>query len=435
MSTSKKNLLMRTNSPSRYLEGHFYESATESATLKEQFLFSPTQFEEVLMDQDSKFPYKLATLSDAKGDLSKRWSISFYVWHTEKNQLVRKQVFISKQFETKAQRMAEAKRKIRQINELLVQGYHIGKKPDSSTEAKPKKENWTVLEAIEWVRARKEPSIRKRSVQSFQLLRSELERWLTLKGLAKLPLFMLKPDHLDQYLVWVRNERKIGNTTFNNYLEFIRITFNFLVKNGKLDRSPAMNLQRLKQEEPTNVAFPQEVKVKLLEKYEEEAPELSIFARYIYYSFIRPKELRLLRVSNVLEKTIFVPGSISKNRKSEHVLISPALERLLQSTGVRQAPPHWFLVGKNGKPSEHGVSTNFFTMRHLEIRKALGLSEIYTLYCWKHTGVTDTYRQTLDIEFVSRQCRHSSLDMTKHYLRGLGLLREYPLQDRLPDLG
>ncbi len=434
MATFKKNLLMRTNRPSRYLEGHFFETEPENEPANSRFLFSPTSFESVVMDDQSKFPYKLAVLNDANGDTSKRWRITFYVWNANKNQLVRKQVWISMKFATKAQRSAEAKRKIKSINELLVKGYHIGQ-PIAQQKEKPKKENWTVLKAIEWVMERKEPSIRKRSQQSFQLLRSELERWLTLKGLAKLPLFMLNPDHLDQYLVWVRKERNIGNTTYNNYLEFIRITFNFLVKNGKLDRSPAMNLQRLKQEEPTNVAFPQEVKVKLLEKYEEVSPELSIFARYIYYSFIRPKELRMLRVSNVLEKTIFVPGSISKNRKSEHVLISPALERLLQSTGVRQAPAHWFLVGKEGKPCEHGVSANFFTMRHLEIRKLLGLPDMYTLYCWKHTGVTDTYRHTLDIEFVSRQCRHSSLDMTKHYLRGLGLLREYPLQDRLPDLG
>jgi len=125
-------------------------------------------------------------------------------------------------FAKKAQRLAEAKRKIKSINELLVKGYHIGQPVDQQKE-KPKKENWTVLEAIEWVRVRKEPSIRKGSVQSFQLLSSELERWLKLKGMANLPLFMLKPDHLDQYLVWVRKERNIGNTTYNNYLEFTRM--------------------------------------------------------------------------------------------------------------------------------------------------------------------------------------------------------------------
>lgn len=425
---------MRTNRPSRYLEGHFHETETDSETEICEILFSPTQFEAVLMDQESKFPYKLATLNDANGDTSKRWVITFYVWHADKNSLVRKQVWISAKFATKAQRMAEGKRKVKAINELLVKGYYIGQ-PVAPKKEKSKKENWTVLQAIDWVMDHKEASIRKRSVQSFQLFRSEFERWLRLKNMVKLPLFLLQPDHLDQYLLWIRHERKIANTTYNNYLEFIRITLNYLVKNGKLDRSPAINLQKLRQEEPTNVAFPNEVKVMLLKKYEDDCPELAIFAKYIYYSFIRPKELRMLRVSHVQEKTIFVPGSISKNRKSEHVLISPAMERMLQSLGVRNAPAHYFLIGGNGKPSATSVSANYFTERHRKIRIALELPDIYTLYCWKHTGVTDTYRHTLDIEFVSRQCRHSSLDMTQKYLRGLGLLREYPLKDHLPDLG
>lgn len=427
---------MRTKRPSRYLEGQIFQTETDSDTAKAQNLISKSPSEVIFMEKNNQYPYKLATLNDCNGDATKRWCITFYVWHVEKNALVRKQHWISLKFKTKAQKVAEANRKIKQINALLAKGYHIGKATGTGSAAPlPKRENWTVIQAIDWVRDRKDPSIRKRSQQSFQLFRTELQRWLELNGMANLPLFLLRPDHLDQYLHWIRIERKVGNTTYNNYLEFIRITFNFLVKQGKIDRSPASTLQRLKQEEPTNVAFPVEVKLKLLEKYQADCPELAIFVKYIYYSFIRPKELRMLRVSNVLDKTIFVPGYIAKNRKSEHVLISPALERLMNSLEVRQAPPHWYLIGHDGRPSERPVSANFFTMRHLSIRQALGLPDIYTLYCWKHTGVTDTYRQTLDIEFVSRQCRHSSLDMTKKYLRGLGLLRDYPLQAQLPDLG
>jgi integrase len=435
MTKKKDNLLMRTKCPSGYLEGHIFQTETDFETARAQNLISTSTSEAIFMEKSAQFPYKLAVLNDCNGDPTKRWCITFYVWHTEKNALVRKQLWISLKFKTKAQKVAEADRKIKQINSLLAKGYHVGKTTPAPAQQMPKPENWTVIQAIDWVRERKEPSIRKRSQQSFQLFRTELQRWLELNGMAKLPLFLLRSDHLDQYLHWIRIERKVGNTTYNNYLEFIRITFNYLVKQGKIDRSPAASLQRLKQEEPTNVAFPEDVKLKLLEKYQSDSPELAIFAKYIYYSFIRPKELRMLRVSNVLDKTIFIPGSIAKNRKSEHVLISPALERLIGSLGVRQAPAHWYLIGHDGRPSERSVSTNFFTMRHLSIRQALGLPDVYTLYCWKHTGVTDTYRQTLDIEFVSRQCRHSSLDMTKKYLRGLGLLRDYPLQAQLPDLG
>jgi hypothetical protein len=66
---------MRTNSPSRYLEGHFceFEPDPESEPANGRFLFSPTSFESVVIDDQSKFPYKLAVLNDANGDTSKRW--------------------------------------------------------------------------------------------------------------------------------------------------------------------------------------------------------------------------------------------------------------------------------------------------------------------------------------------------------------------------
>jgi integrase len=428
----EENLLVRTDPPSRHLEGDIFQTDTDSDTDFRQDLNIPSSGEASFMDKSAKYPYRLATLNDRGGDPIKRWSITFYVWHTGHHKLVRKQLWISAKFTTKAQKQAEAVRKIRGINELLAKGYHLGAAP---AKAVPKKDNWTVLQAIDWVKERKSPGMRTRSIQSFQLFRTEFERWLGIQGMDRLPLALLTFDHLDSYMHWVRMERGIGNETFNNYLNFIKLTFNHLVKSGKLDFSPAAKLERLKTEQPTNVSFPAPIKAKLLAAYQEQSPELAFFAQYIYYSFIRPKELRLLRVSHILDKTIFIPGTISKNRKSEHVLISPALERLIGSLGVRQAPAHYYLIGHDGKPSARPVSPNFYTSRHLEIRRALQLPELYTLYCWKHTGVTDTYQQTLDIEFVSRQCRHSSLDMTKRYLRGLGLLREYPLQGQLPDLG
>ncbi|WP_162633252.1 tyrosine-type recombinase/integrase [Echinicola strongylocentroti] len=378
------------------------------------------------------YPYELATLYDAKGDLKKRWCVNFKVYSLLENKLVRRQHWISSKLNTKAARYKEGKKVIRNINTLLVKGYVIGKSKEKKRFSKQKV--MTFLEAFEWAKERREVNVRKRSMQAMGLLIRMLEKFLDDHGMKDFPLVAVNHEMCDEFMAYVKRERKISNKTFNNYLGFVKSNFNFLVKNKKIPINPAMDVSRLKEEESERVSFPKKVRDKLLVTYEKECPELKIFAQYIYYTFIRPKELRYLKVKHIHEKSIHIPGHVSKNGKTEHVLISPALERLFQQLDVRKYPPDHYLIGSQGKPSCLKVSANYFTKKHLEIRKKLDLPQEYTLYCWKHTGVVDTYIATKDIDFVSRHCRHSSLDMTKNYIRALGLMMDYHQKDSLPDL-
>jgi len=425
----RRNLLVRTNSPSSYLEGDIFQTDTGFDTASTQILeFLGLAAERSVMNKALMYPYELARLNDAKGDLSKRWYVDFYCWDVTKNKLVRKRKWIPASFKSKTQRLAEAKRLIKAINKLLQDGYHLG--PTSVKVSRRRHMSWE--EAFDWVYEHREPSIRKRSVQTLELIRRELKVWIADKDLHGIPLEFVNHQHCDEYMQWLRTNRKLSNATYNNYLSFLKLNFNYLVRQDILMKSPAAKLEPLKIDEPSNTFFPEDIKSQLLKTYPQ---ELKIMAQYIYYTFIRPGELRKLQVKHVLEKTIFIPGYIAKTGKSAHVLITPAMQQLLQRLKVRNYPAHYHLISHQGIPGEKMVSTNFYSMRHLAVRKKLNLPKEYTLYCWKHTGVTDLYRQTKDIAFVARQCRHSSLDMTKHYLRGLGQLLEYPNQDALPDLG
>lgn len=424
-----RDLLVRTNPPSSYMEGDIFQAEQGSEQKAEAILDFLGPPEHIVMSTNSQYPYRLAKLSDGGGDITKRWRIIFYVWDTRRSELVLKQKWIPAKFTTKAQRTAEANRMIRSINRLLAEGYHLG---DAQPLEKPKPAFWSWVDAFEWVYEHRKPGIRKRSQQTLDLIRTELHVWLKEKNLTHLPLKNVTLDHCDQFMQWIRTSRRIGNTTYNNYLGFLKLNFNYLIQFQKLDHSPAVRLKPLPTEEPENVNLPAECRQKLLNAY----PEcLRIMVQYIYYSFIRPGELRKLKVKHVRDSTIYIPGHIAKNRKAAHVLISPAFERLIRSLDVRNMPGEYYLISHDGRPGAEQVSVNYFTGKHLEIRRDLGFPVEYKFYCWKHTGVTDTYLQTKDIEFVSRQCRHSSLDMTKRYLRGLGLLSEYPGQDNLPDLG
>lgn len=377
------------------------------------------------------YPYKLATLYDAGGDLSKRWRVTFYVWDTRTHRLVRKQKWISNNFKTKAQRLNQANRLIKEINRLLIEGYHLGE----TTAIKNSSSGLiTWIDAWELAADRKKVQVRVRAIKMMEFLIHQLKVFLSKKNQESIPLQFVDRPLVDEFLAFLY-DRKVSNTTKNMYIRFTKLLFNDLVNAEIISASPTKGIKLFSTDQVNQQAFQKDLQSKLLERYAQECPEILPLVQFMYYSFIRPGELLQLQVKHIQERTIFVPGHISKNKKSEHVLISPALERLIEKNKIRQAPEHYYIISHDGLPGVKRPCKHYFSNRHLQIRKDLKLSKEYTLYCWKHTGVTDTYRQTRDIEFVSRQCRHSSLDMTKRYLRGLGLLLEYPDQGELPDLG
>lgn len=380
------------------------------------------------MQNKNSYPYKLATLDDRGGDPDKRWRINFYAWDVQKAKLTRRQKWISAKFKTKAQKIQEANRLIKGINRLLISGYHIDSAPLS------KRSNSQILNitaSFRYVIERKQADIRQSSRDKYEFILKNFITWIQDRRLDHLPASHLSEDQAADFFSSFATDHRLSPASHNTYLSYYKAIFNQLIKLDKISLNPARKIAFLKTDQQEDTIFTQDIKEQLLKAYPQ---KVQIMAQYMYYTFIRPGELRQLQVKHVRDKSIFVPGTISKNRKSSHVLITPALERLIQKLNVRKMPQDYYLISKHGIPGPKPCSKNTFTLTHLKIRRDLGIGDQYHFYCWKHTGVTDTYLATRDIDFINRQCRHSSLDMTKRYLRGLGLLLDYPLQAQLPDL-
>src|SRR5690606_35833476 len=222
-------------------------------------------------------------------------------------------------------------------------GYVVGKK----AEQKPKPGQYlSFLEAFRWVQKSRQGEIRNRSIQTFDTIIKNLEEYVWLKDLSNFPVNMVTREMCEEFMTWVKKERGITNNTYNNYLGFLKGYFNYLVQKGKLSINPAANIKTLPKTDSINSSFPKHIRQELMDAYLNQYPGLAVFAQYIFYSFIRPAELRLLRVNNLLAETIFIPGHVSKIRKSEHVLISPGLAKLIDELGVRNFPPSWYLIGR-----------------------------------------------------------------------------------------
>lgn len=161
--------------------------------------------------------------------------------------------------------------------------------------------------------------------------------------------------------------------------------------------------------------------------------ELWLFVQFIYYTFIRPRELRQLRASHLLldDGRIYIPGYISKNKKSEYVAIPDAFLPHLQR--YRTFAPNDLLFSSAADASKP-IGENTMYAKHQKILKQLGYPKGYTLYSWKHTGAIAAVKAGIGVKALQIQLRHHSLDQVNAYLRQMGFADLDDLRTSFPSI-
>ena len=115
-----------------------------------------------------------------------------------------------------------------------------------------------------------------------------------------------------------------------------------------------------------NRAFSKEQIETIKKIVEKKNPQLWLFIQFIYFCFLRPNEIRQLehRYFDMGERTILVPGSISKNGKDGYVSIPDGFyEQLKQSD--------YFKTGNkaNTKRAIRSVSSRYSAIKRCILRK------------------------------------------------------------------
>jgi integrase len=143
----------------------------------------------------------------------------------------------------------------------------------------------------------------------------------------------------------------------------------------------------------------------------------------IYYTCIRPKELRLtqLKYIDFDNERIIIPASVSKNKKALPVKIDKALLEELTKLGISNYPSDYFLFGDTKNIiAMRQIGENTPYKRFNKCLTALGLlNKNYTLYSFKHLSNVRKYIAGWSIAEICLANRHSSLVETETYLKDL----------------
>ncbi len=211
------------------------------------------------------------------------------------------------------------------------------------------------------------------------------------------------------------------NTAFtrDNYLGFLRSFSSYCLERNYLTKNPVEGIRGIgrKGKKKLRTQLKKEDLIKLTE-YLKEKNQYFLLASYIlYYCFIRPGEMSKLKLSNISlsRQTIFVPDTISKNRKDGTITLPAKVIHLMLDLKIFDHPSDNFIFSDGFRPGPKQRTEKMFRdwwARH--VRLDLKFPDQYKFYSLKDTGITNMLRH-YDTLSVRDQARHSSILMTDIY--------------------
>jgi integrase len=218
-------------------------------------------------------------------------------------------------------------------------------------------------------------------------------------------------------------QKKYSNTTYNNYRKTLKSFFADLLSfhSGKYNCNTFLDIRSLPEQRESKKWFTPEMQKKIKTELTEKDNELWLACLLQYYCFIRPNELRQIRIENINFETkkFQIKAASAKNSKVEYIPICDAL--LLHLLPYKNLQRNWFLFSVDGCPGEKMYGRDHLSNRHKKFTNWLQFEKGYTFYSWKNTGAVELIKNGTHMKVISMLMRHSSIEITDEYLKSLGI--------------
>lgn len=362
------------------------------------------------------WPFVPATLKENNW----KWHIEYWVWNPNSEKLVRRRVF-NLLGNSDSERRSNAQSKCFEINSFLQSG-HVAEKPLHPSEKK--RPIFTTLEAFSKICKEKYNEAGEGYGDQYSSFLNVFKLWATSSKVEMKRIDAFNRSDCLDFLGWLQKERKIGPKTRNNYLINLNAILSRMMERDMIQNHPGRGIKKLNAPRGKNIPFREQDQIEIEAYLKNNYPKLYKFTRFVYYGFIRPKEVVKLKILHVDRKrgVILVRSENTKKRELLPVVITSQLGEIIDSMNLDRYPSSHYIFSTGLEPGTKRISRKTVTYRHTKALKECGhYSKESNLYSWKHTGNCNAYKNGVDIRALQQQNRHSSLATTELYLRSMGL--------------
>lgn len=346
--------------------------------------------------------------------LNKEWMIVYYAKNPVNN-LMERQRQRPPMLSDRTERLKHAKKIVTEINLKLSEGWspfleESGKNFKSFESA--------VSDFLKFIKKQtSEEILRPDSLRSYNSNLNILQQFIKQKN--KKITFAVQINRLFcvEYLDWIYLEKNSSPRTRNNHLAFLKLFCNWLLSRGVLKENPASVIMRLDVNPKKRAYIPIELRLKISEWLLKNDKKFYTVCQLTYFCFIRSTELSKLRVNmiNFKKSSLYIPGDISKNTKTDIITIPEGLLHVL-ADHVKSAEPTDFLFSDNHfKAGKSQLKVRKIQSHWDLLKKALKLPSKYQFYGLKDTGITDLLLMGIPAIKVRDQARHHDIKITEMY--------------------
>lgn len=239
-------------------------------------------------------------------------------------------------------------------------------------------------------------------------------------------------------MLYLEKKNKWSGKTFENSKSALVNFFNFLKRTGRIKISPFNDFTEKRKilKSTRHPLFLEEDFDAILNWLQKNDLYTFFSLNAIYYTCLRPSELRLLKIKfvDIKDCKLTVPAEISKNKTTETISLDKKFVEELKEIKIDNYPPEFYLTGSIELiVGQSPQSEKMLYKRFIKCLKALKLNnKDYTLYSAKHLSNVLKRRAGWTLEEIQLANRHKSLAQTEIYLREL--MKDVPLSKDVPSI-
>lgn len=275
---------------------------------------------------------------------------------------------------------------------------------------------------------------------TFQKYQSELrilDTFLLMQKLHETDISTITKKIAIDFFRYLDTTRQLSGQTKNQYLETLRRVWKLARKDRKLLADIWIDIPSFPAKSTPQIPLKRGVLALLRTELENSNPQLWLAAQFMYYCFIRPKELRFLQIKHIdfYEGRITLSNGITKSGNTRIVEINEMfLEKLFKQYNLHKYPESFYVFSLKGEPGEKPVSKNHLWRAYDRVRTKLNIPKDYKLYGFKHTGAVQALKAGADIKEIQHQMGHSSVQITDEYLKSMVGYESEFFKKRMPEL-
>ncbi len=362
--------------------------------------------------------YVPARLSEGK-----EWVVVWYVKDPVTNKMVRYRKKFNR-IKQLTKRRASAKAFINTINGRLALGWN-----PAVTSIAPRATT-KLFEALDLFLKIKAKEAEDNSMRSYRSYISMFKTWLKDKDISEdAYVCAITYEVAIELMDDVDSRKDISPRTYNNYLMFFRLLFNWMIEHDFISDNPFDRIKRKPKKltkKKRRILTDHELNM-LFEYLGKNNPNYLCMALLCYCCFLRPKEIVSLKCNDIdiIKQVVHIRSEIAKNDNDSFRTIPDVIVPILRNLNLSNGGLYLFSESGGGSPYEFSPGKTQVCSRKIakywdtHVRPACGFNQDLQFYSLKDSGVTKMLTEKIPINLVQKQADHSSVAMTAIYVGDL----------------